>query len=302
MDAEKSTSPGEKTGRRIEKIDRSEDLLPWRRAYQHTRCFLYWIPIASVPAPTRQRQWLLEFLERLSVSLSDRFGLRVETFLQFKTAMDQLDHFQRLAPKFSPLLGLSRKPGESIPKLPTKDDMAPVVRGEKEFNLKDWIADYCYWFLYKKPREQWAEFLGFGGITLAFLKPDPKTTPPPLPFTEAFRKKMPVFQAMDVDGLVAGAFAMKDGFLAKSKELFGAGLEDDPQYPGIAFVLPLLDSGHFFSEPEEENEKWFQLFDVYLRESPIDKGIVLAFKANYEDLVVDLLKEMRREGLVYPEN
>jgi hypothetical protein len=299
---EKNTHPDEKSGQRLEKIDRNAELLPWRRAHQHTRCFLYWMPVSAVPAPAGQRQWLLEFLLRFSASLNSHFGLRAETFLQFKTAMDHLDQFQKLAPKFSPLLGLSRKPGQNIPKLPTKEDMAPVVRGEKDFNLKEWIADYCYWFLFKKSKEQWSEYFGLGGTTLIFLKPDPKTTPPAFVFTEALRKKMPVFQVMDVDAMITGGFAMKDGFLAKSKELFGAGLEDDPQFPGIAFIVPLLGTGHFFGQPEQESEQWFQLFDVYVNESATDEGIVLAFKTDYENLVIDVLKEMKQLGLVYPES
>jgi hypothetical protein len=300
MTPEKHFGTEERAGRRLEKIDRSE-LLPWRRAYQHTRCFLYWMPTASFPVPEGQQQWLREFLQRFSKRLAEDLGLRVETFLQYKTAMDVLDKFQKTAPRFSPLLGLSRKPGDKIPTLPTKEDMMPVVRGEKEFNLKDWIADYCYWFLCKKPLDQWREFLGLGGITLMFLKPDPKTMPPALPFTDAFRKKHRVFQMLDVDALLAGGYSLKDEFMAKSKELFGAGLEDHPQYPGIVFILPLLSTEHFLTQSEQENEKWFQLFEVYVNESPTDKGILLAFKNDHEKLLIDILKEIREAGLVYQE-
>ena len=300
MATEKNILHEGKTGRRIERIDRAE-LLPWRRAYQHTRCFLYWMPTASFPVPESQVQWLREFLQRLAKQLSDLAGLRVETFLQYKTAMDDLEKFQKLAPKFSPLLGLSRKPGDTIPRLPTKDDMMPVVRGEKEFNLKDWIADYCYWFVYKKPSDQWREFLGRGGITLTFMKPDPKTTPPVLPFTESFRKKYRIFQMMDVDAILAGGFSLQEQFLPKSKELFGSGLEDNPQYPGFAFILPLLSTDHFLHQPEQENEKWFQLFEVYVNESPMDKGVLLAFKTDYEKLLIEVLTGMRQAGLIYQE-
>lgn len=289
-----------RTPRLSEKVDQATALLPWRRAHQLTRCFLYWIPASSFPMPAAQRDWLIEFLERFAKVLETKYGHRREVFLQFKTAMDDRDQFQSLAPKFSPLLGLSRQPGDKIPDLPTKEDMMPVVRGEKEFNLKDWIADYCYWFVCKKPIEQMKAWFGRGGVTIIFLKPDPKTVPVKLPFTQAFREKNPVFKVIDVDALVAGAFAMKDDFLQKSKQLFGEALESNPQYPGILFILPLLRTAHLFEQPEEYCEKCFQLFDIYVNESSADKGILLAFKNDYEEALIGVLEEMRKGSLVYP--
>jgi hypothetical protein len=92
-----------------------------------------------------------------------------------------------------------------------------------------------------------------------------------------------------------------DGFQEKSKSLLGVGLQDDPQFKGLRFVLPLLKASDFFSESEQEVEKWFQLFDVYVNESPPDKGILLASKLDLEDSLIDLLKTLKEEGLEYPE-
>jgi len=99
-----------------------------------------------------------------------------------------------------------------------------------------------------------------------------------------------------------GSFALKDGFQAQSKQLFGAGLEDNPQYPGIPFILPLLQASDFFGQPEPESAKWFQLFDLYVRESPEDTGVLLASKTDFDDPLIQLLEKMRADGFTYPES
>jgi hypothetical protein len=132
------------------------------------------------------------------------------------------------------------------------------------------------------------------------LKPDPKTTPPPLPLSESVRKRIPILQAMNVDQMMARAASLADGFLAKSKSMFSKGLEGDPQTKGLPFILPLLDAGDFFSQPPEVVQQCFELFDVYVRESPVDKGMLLAFASELEAPLIALLKEMRDQGLKYP--
>lgn len=294
----------EKEPKRLQPIDRNRELLPWRRAYELTRCSLYWIPVTGVPAPAGQRQWLLEFHNRLEALLGKTYGLREEIFLQFKTAMDLMDAFHKTSRDFSPLLGLGRRPGSQIPKLPTEEelnrDLDKYVSGEKQINVKEIIADYSYWFMNKTGKRQRQEFWGFGGMTMLFLKPDPKTAPPEIYFSPQVRQSNPAFQAMDVDAFVAGSFSLLDGFLPKSKELFGKGLEEEAQYPGLQFVLPLLETKDFFQGPEEEAKKWFDLFSVYVNESPADKGVVLASKNDIEEDLIALLRQMREDGLQYP--
>ena len=285
-----------------------ESLYPWYRAPELERCFLYWIPVVSFPVPSDQVAWQMEFFDRLVGRLRSASGLRPEVFLQFQAATEEKTAatLQKRAVEFHPLLGFSRRPGAPLPKFPgneeVKRDQALYLRGEKSLDVKQIMAGYCYWFLNKADHQQREAFLGQGGLTMIFLKPDPKTAVPPLVhFSSYVRRTNPAFQVMDVDRFVAGVFALTDGFLARSKKLFGAGLEDEAVFPGIPFILPLLESADFFRQSDEECGKWFELFDVYMNESPNDMGLVLASKQDLDQDLLDILRQMRHEGLEYPD-
>lgn len=288
-------------GDRLTPMDRSKDLYPLRRANETRSSFLYWIPVTAFPIPALQRDWLMTFLDALNALVTGRLGLRTEVFLQYKSVMDLQRAFQRTAMEFGPIMGLSRRPGTTLESSPTMDDIAPVLEGRRKFDLKDWTPDYVYWFHNKSQRRQREEFFGYGGLTMISMKPDPKTVAPKLPFTDTFRKKHKIFQQVDVDSLVAGTFSLIDEFQAKSKELFASDLKQDPRYAGILFVLPILSAADFLERPLEECKDWFSLFDVYVRESPIDNGILLASKIDIEDQIIELLTEIRANGQPFPE-
>jgi hypothetical protein len=62
----------------------------------------------------------------------------------------------------------------------------------------------------------------------------------------------------------------------------------------------MLRSEDFFKQPEDECKKWFELFDVYINESPADRGILLASKNDLDEDLIPLLKAMADEKLEYP--
>jgi hypothetical protein len=274
---------------------------PWLRAETLEGCFLYWMPLSNFPPSLAERAWLLDFMTRFSQRLRQEHNLRAELFFQFKIASSELSEtFRAYALKCKTLLGLGRKPGAVLPTVPDAQQLKEAMSDGKPFDLNQWVGDFCYWFRSKRPEEQRQLFLGYGGLTTIFLAPDPMTVPPRLPFTPAFREAMPVFKIFDVDALVEGAFSLQDAFLRKSKQLFGSGLEDTPEYPSIMYIVPLLASGHFFAVSPEDRGKWFELFDVYINESPVDKGMILAFQKDYESLLLDVLDEMRSKSIDYP--
>jgi hypothetical protein len=279
------------------------DYTPWVRAeeQQMPDCFLFWLPVSAFPISHQERVWLMEFLSRLTARLHEQHALRAELFLAYKSITgDLMDIFRRYAVTCVKMIGLGRFADTELPPMPTPAQVKECVESGKTFRVRDWVGDYLIWFVGKDKEQQRELFFGRGGTTTIFLPPDPKIKVPNLPFTPALRASLPVFQRMDVDGTIAGAFSMQEEFLDKSKAMFGAGLESRSEYQGMAFILPLLESAHFFLASAELRAQWFELFDVYLNESEKDKGIVLAFKQEkYLEDFLSVLESMRTDRILY---
>lgn len=291
---------------RLQEIRTKEDLLPWRRADSLEACALYWLPVKPPPAPKGQIQWQIEFYDRLTARLAKDRDLRPESFMQMLTLQDYaMDDFLRNAQKLNPVMGLSRKPDAPLPKLPTMDDIRPMQQNQGGFRMGDWMPDYSYWFTGKQERFQRELFFGYGGMTTLFLAPDPNTEPPEVKVPAAISQH-PVMKRwfgedFDPAAVHRQSYALIDEFLEKSVKCFGAGLEDDPQYPGLLYVLPRLTTTDFFSAKPEAVAQWFEVFDGYLTESPADKGALLALKEDSDETLIEILLEMREEGWVYPD-
>jgi len=293
---------------RLSPIDRSKELLPWRRATELTACNLYWLPIKSFRAPKQQLDWLQEFLDRWIDFLAEKQGLRVEIFAQFKT-LPIKDTICNRAFDWLPHIGLSRRPNAPLQKLPDAqkmlDDFQPGGKLPEKidpFDPTPYMPDLVYWLVLKKQKEQREELLGEGGLTLLFLPPSEETEVPEMPISEEMIKSMGMEKQMeDSMAQTKGMYAMKDPFLKESKELFGEGLERDIYFEGLPFIIPLLQSQDFFKEPEEDVGQWLEMFPVYLRESPEDEGILLATAEDLEENLLGILKAMREEEWTYPE-
>jgi hypothetical protein len=281
------------------------DLLPWRRADGLKQFYLYWIPVDRFPVAAGQRLWLLNFFESFSERLKSNYGLRPHVFIQMKFLQGALkDLFFQTVGDFSPIIGLGRKPGSDLPCLPTSEDIIAIQEGRKRFDFNEFTADYCYWFREKSDKKQCELFLGAGGLTIEFIRNEEVAKLPEFKISPRLREHpqfRSVLQNFDPDRTRARSSALLEGFLAKSKQLFGAGLEHHPQFRGILFIVPLLSAGNFLELAAEEFDKWFQLFDVYINESPTDRGIVLATKDDMESEMITLVEKMRGEGLVYSE-
>jgi len=280
-------------GERLTPVDRSEELLPWRRAEGMTRCFLAWMPFSAFPARESERQWLLRFTLLLTEHLKKDLELEAHVFLDFKTASKVNEEFVRHSRKFMPIAGLGRHPGAQLPDLPSDREYQQLMEGKKGFHVEDYMADYCYWFLVQSTEQQCQLFQGLGGMSIVYWKPDPKAKPPDFRIPAKYQGHE-LFQEFDVKGMVAGGCAMRDGFLAKSKQIVGAGLKGSVQLETIGYMLPLLTASEVFGLPEQELKAYFELFDVYLRESPPDGGMILASKHDLEELLIDVLEQMKK--------
>jgi hypothetical protein len=291
-----------KIASRLTPLKRSEELLPFRKAHSLTRCALFWIPVQYFPIPSAQRTWLLTFFDRFVARIAGQHQLRVEQFLQYKTVPDVLAAFMKTSKEFSPLMGLTRRPGAPLQRLPSKEELKAAVESGKDVDLKNYMPDYAYWFSAKLDHAQRETFFGFGGLTALFMPPDPNTQPPPLPMLPEWFRRHPFAQSIDLSKALGPVFALQDEFLRKSKTLFGADLENEPSYPGLPYIIPLLSSQDLIQAPTDECKKWFELFRVYVNESPADKGIIIAAQEDIEPDIIDVLQAMRAEDLLYPES
>ena len=270
---------------------------PWQHAEQLKTCFLYWAPVGMFPTNSTERSWFTYFFDLFVDAAKAQFQLRCEPFLQAKSLDSPLKQiFLNKALEFAPLIGLSRRPGASLPPLPTLEDAKAIQDGKALFDSSKFMGDYCYWLRGKQDQEIRKAFFGHAGLTLLFMKPDSKTEAPKLPFPEKIRQH-PAFAAIfahhDLDALYAKTFALLNGFLTQSKQLFGAGLENDPQFRGLPFILPLMSSADFFAK-QEHVEKVFSLCDIYVTESETDRGILVASKFDLGETMSSILKQMEQ--------
>ena len=283
-----------------QRLSEKGQIHPFVRAPESKSCELYWISVSAFPIPTAQRAWLMEFSQSLGAALGKEHGLRGEFFLLLKTVHLVEKRFLKLAVDLLPILGLARKPHAPLPPLPTQEQLQAAARGEP-FDINQHIPDFCYWLRHSDPGVLLGEFFGHGGSAMYYLKADPATKPPEIPYLEEIR---PLFPQMDFGRLqlmMQAALAMRDGFLKSSKQILGEGLEQEPQYDGLSYIVPLLETKDFFSQPDSEREKWFKLFDVFWRESPADQGIYLASALPLEPLLVPIVESMKEAGRPYPQ-
>lgn len=290
---------GSKEKRGLSRLSRDSELYPWYGAQALTRCSLYWLPVSSFPMVEGERTWLMRFLDLFLDAVSRQYELRSEVFLHSKSVEALRVSFARSAREFYPILGWSHRPGSKTKPLPTKEEVAAIIDRGEQFDAEGMMPDGCYWFLKKAERKQREMFLGHGGMSIVLLKADRKTQPPQLPLTDAMRKQYEQLSISSLEALIASAFGMKDGFLAKSKQRFGQNLQGVPGFGGIPFILPHLSAQDFFNRPAEECDSWFEIFDIYISESPADRGILLASKIDLQERLGALVERMRNEGLVY---
>ena len=277
-------------------------LYPLERSTKLQSCALYWVPVFSQPFAWKEQQWFMALFDRLHVFLADKHRLRQEAFLQMKLIAplgEPKDLFHRHQMELMPRMGLSRKPGAALPKIPTEEDLAPVMKGKQKFVFNDYIGDYCFWFLTRK--EQWRRnlFLGHGAYTMLYMPHDPKTTPPPVPDYPAFRAN-PVFAKFDVDALWETTHLLSDRFGPASKAVFGRGLEEDPSFAGLPFVIPRVNSRDLHNLEPNEMEEWFTIFDVLIQESPDDNGVLIASRHDLDEPLGQILEAMRSDRIDHP--
>jgi hypothetical protein len=295
---------------RLTPLDRSAELRPWKHAHQFKGCFLYWAPVSRFPILPDERRWQLAFLKLFVDRLEQTHKVIADTFVDARMATENealRKGFLNTASDFRPLLGFARAPGANLPEasLP-QADLDAFARGERKPNPCDYLPNYCYWFVNRSGERQRELFFGHGGMTVLFMKPDPKTAPPPefaqlLPYLMRSKMLAPLREKFDIEKMVMRPNPLAGDFRDTSKTVFGEGMERDQQFRGLPYIIPRLRTRDYFEAEPRKLEAWFSVFAVYLRESPEDGGVLLASKQNLEEDLLSVLDRLRSQGESYPE-
>ena len=176
----------------------------------------------------------MRFQELLAAKLLEKHAMTPEIFLQMKTIFPHLRDTWHL--------------NRPLPPVPDEKYAEDLQKGRVKYDHKALQADYSYWFLDKKPHEQYECFLGSGGLTTLYFPPaDSAAAPGTKSNMAAVRdpKMRALIESTDMDAMVKRLSSLQAPFLKQSKDLFAADLVDDPQYPGLLFALPLLGPKEF---------------------------------------------------------
>ena len=316
----------------------SKALLPWRWAESMRSCSLFWIPVNLGSIPGGQREWLLKFYARLSAHLSETSGLQTEHFMQMQV-IDEDEQlrkaFMNAMMKESPMLGRCWLPRGKQPIPASDQEVELLANKKKEFRPYDYTHPQAWWFLGRDADALRERYLGYGGLTVFFVEPNVEenlTTIPSIAnepmiipkflrnhpglkvVLEDFNPQRPnqipgfirnhlamkqVFSIFEPDKIQEKNNALASPFRDLTKEIFGAGIPRDLEYEGILFVLPKLASQDFFAHTDQQIRRWFEVFDVYINESPEDEGIIMACKDDLAPLIASIVEGMRTEGYRY---
>lgn len=266
--------------------------------------------------------------------LGEECFMQLETLQKEKKLSDE--YYANLL-RERPVIGRSISSLEEIPKgLPTDDEIHLLTKQKLEYDYHAMSASRTCWFRGGDTSALRATYLGFGGMTIllmprseedqegvkqlgqliskfklpAFLRKDarlvalvegldPKNPFKPPPFIRNHPAMAHLNAVVGSERRDPQSQMRRVMFGLKTKEMFGGSMKTDPAYAGIPFLLPRLSSAEIFRSTAEERASWFELFDVYLRESPEDQGMLLLTKCKFLPEVMDVVASLRDDGYIY---
>ena len=272
-------------------------LKPWRKAEQLVHVQLYWLPVRAFPYPSAERDWIFRFIEEFSRQIATLLQLEPEFMIRGSALAGQRqEQFAAAGRKHFPIAGLCRNPDEPIKRTPTLEDLKPVQRDEKEFRMSDYTPEYCYWFAARRVPDALREFGGLGGASLVFHSPDPGGLPPDMPPIQAFAGD-PHLGPDKLQSYMSMVSALRASFLPRTKAVFGKGLESDPRFENIPFVLPRWNAAIYTGARPELVTEWLSVFPIQIIESSEDGGLLLASAHNLDDLLKSISASLESKGV-----
>src|SRR5215467_4119895 len=239
--------------------------------------------------------------------------------------------------KETPIAGVSRTPHQKeVADTPSSEDIDAFAKKRREYRSYDYMPTTAYWFLDRDEAELRQRYLGYGGLTILYRKqeqesltdkPAATATMPPLMIPRFLRQdprvmelldgfdhnnptQMPTFlrnhsamkqvlSVFDVNKTQRKGDLLLSPFRDQSKEIFGEHMQRDLKFEALPFILPRFSSQDFFAHTEAQIRRWFEVFDIYVAESPHDEGIIMACKDNLTALIATIVDEMRGKGYRY---
>ena len=276
---------------------------PFFRAQGLETMNLYWLGVSVWPPPLPDREWLLDFLHGFIAVAAAVDGTEPMQFLQMETVAGPIrDIFLKSSLDTMPVMGMCARPQAPPAKPPTDDEIKGAQESKTVQTGEQYGKDYSYWFMKGNDREQRDLFVGYGGLTVLLAKPDEKGRIK-IPEVRQDLREHPamreMFAAVDLQKEVRVLEMMRSEFRKQSLTLFGEPFKDTPHYRGIPFVLPQWTSRDFLNASEEQLKALFTITDIYVRESPEDKGLLIASKKNLDEALFEQVKILKERRMFY---
>ena len=270
---------------------------PFVRADTPEHLQAYWMSVDAWPPHHKSLQWIKQFLLIFIRRVSEEMPVVPLQFLQMATvAGDLRQHFIKTAMDTMPIMGVCSTPHKPLATVPSSEEIEKIKQGKaSQPPPEHFVQDYSYWLTRGSDEVQRSHYLGYGGMTILLASRDgqPKTAEPKVPAYVMQHPKMgALLNRFDLKDMVKTSDNMQHEFAPKSKKLYAKAFEDKPIYRGILFALPVWKTQHFLEEPVSDLEDLFSLCSVYIRESPEDKGVLIASGQDIYPILVETMKEL----------
>lgn len=291
--------------KRLSEVKTLRHLLPFVRATAIEDISLYWLPVSEFPISFRQRAWILEFFDQLTLDLK-KDKQTIETFLQLKYTRTELnERFTNTLMEYRPMTGLLLAPGGQLPRNPTALEIKELSENPGEdgtIDINHMAPDYAAWFAGQQySSEQRRDFFGIGGMMFLWIDENGEPAAPSFELPNVLRTH-PAMKGVDFEAQMRRGLRLQHPFLKRSREIFAAHLPDSMMKRHSLFVLPLFKSMDFMNATIEQRTTWFEIFSAYCIESPQDNGILLALRdGQFDERLIALVEATNEKVQEYPQ-
>ena len=288
---------------RLRELDDKQSISPFVRAAKLEAASLYWLGVNTWPPMFRNRQWICAFFDRFIVQAEKQWQVVPLQFLKMSVAGNLLnDPFIRNARTTVPIIGALTRPDRTPAGLPSAETIEQASKKKITLDPNSYADDFTYWFTRGNDAEQRALFQAYGGMSILLAEPDEqaRVAIPEVPKYIMDHPSMARFKSIDIKAENRVVEALGGKFGPLTKELFGEPFKSQTIYEGLLFVLPQWTSASFFDAKPEELQKLFKLCKVYIQESPEDQGILIACEDNLDDMLIEIVEELKsRDRMEY---